>query len=155
MLAALENSAFSQWLLQSNSIWAYPTVLTVHTLGMMVLVGAIAMIDVRLLGFGRGVPLDSLRTLFRVTWFGLVVNAITGSMLFAADASKRAASVTFMTKLILIAAGVATLVLIRKDLFGPGHDTADVSVRARRLALISILVWSAAVTAGRLLAYVD
>ena len=62
MLAALEHSAFSQWLLGSNSIWAYPTVLTVHTLGMMVLVGAIAMIDVRLLGFGRGIPLESLRT---------------------------------------------------------------------------------------------
>ena len=155
MLAALENSAFSEWLLQSNSIWAYPTVLTVHTLGMMVLVGAIVMIDVRLLGFGRGIPLDSLRTLFRVTWLGLTVNAITGSMLFVADATKRAASPTFMTKLVLIAAGVATLVLIRKDLFGAGHEPDEVSHKARRLALISILVWSAAVTAGRLLAYVD
>ena len=39
MLAALEHSAFSQWLLGSISIWAYLSVLTVHTLGMMVLVG--------------------------------------------------------------------------------------------------------------------
>jgi hypothetical protein len=155
MLAALEHSAFSQWLLGSNSIWAYPTVLTVHTLGMMVLVGAVAMIDVRLLGFGRGIPLESLRTLFRVTWIGLAVNAVTGSMLFAADASKRAGSPTFITKLVLIAVGIATLVLIKRDLFDGHGDPGDVSRRARRLALVSILVWSGAVTAGRLLAYVN
>jgi len=155
MLAALEHSAFSEWLLGSNSIWAYPTVLTVHTLGMMVLVGAVVMIDVRLLGFGRGIPLDSLRALFRVTWIGLVVNAVTGSMLFVADATTRAVSPTFITKLVLIAVGVATLVLIRRDLFGAGPAPDDVGRRVRRLALVSILIWSAAVTAGRLLAYVD
>jgi hypothetical protein len=56
MLAALENSAFSQWLLGSNSIWAYPTVLTVHTLGMMVLVGRCG--DRRATaGIRRGIPL--------------------------------------------------------------------------------------------------
>ena len=155
MLAALDHSAFSQWLLESNSIWAYPTVLTVHTLGMMVLVGAITMIDVRLLGFGGGIPLDAMGPLFRVTWIGLAVNAVTGSMLFVADATKRAGSPTFYTKLVLIALGVWTLVLIRREIFGAGRPPDAVSDTARRLAIASILLWSAAVTAGRLLAYVN
>ena len=68
MLTSLDQSAFSTWLLSSNSIWAYPTVLTLHTFGMMVLVGAALMIDLRLLGFGRGIPLQSLDRLFRVMW---------------------------------------------------------------------------------------
>src|SRR3954452_22995019 len=106
MLTSLEQSSFSTWLLSSNSIWAYPTVLTLHTFGMMVLAGAAAMIDLRLLGFGRGIPLSSLRTLFSVIWGGLLLNAVTGSMLFVADATKRGTSLIFLVKMLLIVFGV-------------------------------------------------
>ena len=52
-LTAVENSAFSTWLRESNSIWAYPTVLTLHTIGLALLVGANAALDLRVLGVGR------------------------------------------------------------------------------------------------------
>ena len=155
MLASLEGSAFSQWLLGSNSIWAYPTVLTLHTFGMMVLVGAALMIDVRLLGFGRGIPLGSMKSLFRVMWFAFALNAVTGSMLFAADATKRGTSLIFLVKLALVAIGVSTIVLIRRNVYGTNPEPVTVSSAARRLAVVSLLVWSAAITAGRLLAYVS
>jgi len=154
MLASLEGSAFSQWLLGSNSIWAYPTVLTLHTFGMMVLVGAALMIDVRLLGFGRGIPLGSIKSLFRVMWFAFTLNAITGTMLFVADATKRGTSLLFLVKLALVAVGVATIVLIRRNVYDANPEPVIVSSTARRLAIASLLVWSAAITAGRLLAYV-
>lgn len=154
MLAALEGSAFSKWLLGSNSIWAYPTVLTLHTFGMMVLVGANAMVDIRLLGFGRGIPLGSMRTLFRVVWAGVILNAVTGSMLFVADATKRGTSTIFMVKLLLIVVGVATIVMIRRDVYDNGAEPVTVSGTAKLLAISSLLAWSAAITAGRLLAYV-
>jgi len=154
MLASLEGSAFSQWLLGSNSIWAYPTVLTLHTFGMMVLVGAALMIDVRLLGFGRAIPLGSMKSLFRIMWFAFTLNAITGTMLFAADATKRGTSLLFLFKLALVAAGVGTIVLIRRNVYAANPEPLTVSSTARRLAVLSLLVWSAAITAGRLLAYV-
>src|SRR5215813_12071547 len=102
MLAALDQSAFSQWLLTSNSIWAYPTVLTLHTFGMMALVGSAAVIDLRLLGFGRSIPLGSIEKLFRIIWASFVLNAITGTMLFIADATKRATQPLFLVKLLLV-----------------------------------------------------
>src|SRR5829696_7225747 len=108
MLTSLEQSAFSTWLLGSNSIWAYPTVLTLHTFGMMVLVGAALMIDLRLLGFGRTIPLQSMRRLFRVMWGAFALNAVTGSMLFIADAAKRGPEVIFWVKLMLVALGLVT-----------------------------------------------
>src|SRR3954468_21690752 len=89
MLDALSNSGFSEWLLQSNSIWAYPTILTLHTFGMMVLVGSAWVIDLRVLGFARAIPLKSVGTLFTVTWWAFALNAVTGTMLFIADADKR------------------------------------------------------------------
>jgi len=154
MLSALDQSAFSTWLLSSNSIWAYPTVLTLHTFGMMALVGSALMIDLRLLGFGRGIPLSSLERLFRVMWGAFWLNLVTGTMLFIADASKRATQPLFLVKLLLVASGIATIVLIRRRLFDGAKEPIVISGAARRLAVTSLLVWSAAVTAGRLLAYV-
>ncbi len=154
MLASLDQSAFSQWLLGSNSIWAYPTVLTLHTFGMMVLVGAALMIDLRLLGFGRAIPLGSMRRLFGVMWGAFWLNLVTGTMLFIADATKRATQPLFIVKLALVALGVVTIVMIKRSLFDGPAEPVVIDGPARRLAIISLLVWCAAVTSGRLLAYV-
>jgi hypothetical protein len=154
MLSALDQSAFSTWLLSSNSIWAYPTVLTLHTFGMMVLVGSALMIDLRLLGFGRAIPISSLERLFRVMWSAFWLNLVTGTMLFIADASKRATQPLFLIKLLLVAAGIATIVLVRRRVFDGAKEPLVIGSATKRLAVTSLLVWSAAVTAGRLLAYV-
>jgi hypothetical protein len=154
MLSALDQSAFSTWLLSSNSIWAYPTVLTLHTFGMMVLVGAALMIDMRLLGFGRAIPISSLERLFQVMWGAFWLNLITGTMLFIADATKRATQPLFLVKLLLVAGGIATVVLLRRRVFGGSSEPIVITATARRLAVASLLIWCAAITAGRLLAYV-
>ena len=82
-LTAVEGSGFAIWVRESNSIWAYPTVLTFHTIGLAVLVGANVAFDLRLLGFGSSLAMDDLRPLFRAMWVGFWVNAISGVMLLA------------------------------------------------------------------------
>jgi hypothetical protein len=154
MLASLDQSAFSQWLLSSNSIWAYPTVLTLHTFGMMVLVGAALMVDLRLLGFARAIPLSSMGRLFGVMWGAFWLNLVTGTMLFIADATKRATQPLFLVKLTLVALGIVTIVLIKRSLFDGREEPMVIPGSAKRLAIASLLVWCAAVTSGRLLAYV-
>lgn len=154
MLTSLAQSAFSMWLLGSNSIWAYPTVLTLHTFGMMVLAGAALMVDLRLLGFGRGIPLQSMERLFRIMWAAFALNAVTGTMLFIADADKRGPELIFWTKLALVGVGLTTAVLIRRRNFQGGAEPVVISGASRRLAVLSLLAWAAAITAGRLLAYV-
>jgi len=154
LLSSLEGSSFSMWLLGSNSIWAYPTVLTLHTLGMMVLAGAVMMIDLRLLGFGRGIPLGSMGTLYSVIWGGLCVNVVTGTMLFVADATKRGTSTIFWVKLLFIAVGVVTFLMIKRDISDGNAEPAAISGKVKLLAFGSLLAWSAAIVAGRLLAYV-
>ena len=151
---SLQDSAFTEWFLGSDSIWTYPTVLTLHTFGMMVLVGSALMIDLRLLGFGRGIPLSSLERLFRVMWGAFWLNLATGTMLFIADASKRGTQPLFLIKLLLVGSGIATIVLLRRRVFDGTKEPLVITGAAKRLAVTSLLVWSAAVTAGRLLAYV-
>jgi hypothetical protein len=154
MLTSLAQSAFSTWLLSSNSIWAYPTVLTLHTFGMMVLVGAALMIDLRLLGFGRTIPLQSMDRLFGIVWAAFALNAVTGTMLFIADADKRGPSLFFWTKLAFVALGLTMTALIRRRSFAGGTEPVVISGASKRLAIVSLLAWCAAITTGRLLAYV-
>ena len=78
LLASLENSGFGTWLRESPSIWAYPAVLTLHTIGLGVLVGGNAVLDLRLLGYGKAIPRAPLEKLFPVMWIGFWVNAISG-----------------------------------------------------------------------------
>ena len=154
VLASLQASGFSTWLRESESIWALPTVLTVHTIGLGVLVGAAFAFDLRVLGMARSIPLAPLTTLFRIMWAGFWINLVTGVALFAADASRKATSPTFLTKMTFVAIGVVTLVLIKRHVYVKGADPDGISSTAKLFALVSIVSWTAAISAGRLLAYV-
>ena len=168
VLIWLESSPLAVWLRESPSKWALPTVLTLHTMGMAVLVGASWVLDLRLLGISRNVPLSAFRWVFRAVAVGLIVNLATGVLLFAQRATTWATSMPFLIKICLVIASVATLVPIRSLVLRsdaeqrpstaargvPSHvEGREVSFSARLLAIASILAWSGAVTAGRLLAY--
>lgn len=153
-LTALENSSFSTWLQSSPSIWAYPAVLTLHTLGLGLLVGANWVLDLRLLGVASGIPLQPLLKLFRVMWIGFWLNAVSGVMLFVAAATTQSASWLFVLKLVLVAVGVVVVVFTRRAVYGRGVETPHAGGQAKLLATISLVVWIAAILAGRYMAYV-
>jgi len=121
---------------------------------MMLLAGASAVLDLRLLGIAPGIPLAALRSLFPLMWAGFWVNLVTGSMLFASEATSKGSTPLFFFKLGCVAVGVATLLLIRREVYGGSAEPAGVSITARHLAVVSLAAWMAAITAGRLLAYV-
>jgi hypothetical protein len=153
MLVWLESSSLGVWLRESASLWALPTVLTLHTMGMAVLVGASWMLDLRLLGISRNVPLSAYRWVFRAITASLIVNLATGVLLFVQKAETWGTSIPFLIKMCLVVASLATLVPIRSHVFRSDADQREVSGSARLLAIASILAWAGAVTAGRLLAY--
>jgi hypothetical protein len=154
LLAALENSGFGIWLRESPSIWAYPAVLTLHTLGLGVLVGGNAVLDLRLLGWGKTIPLEPLERLFPIMWIGFWVNAISGVALFVGDATTKGTTWVFMTKLAIIVVGVTLLVALRRTVYGRGAGTAVVTPASRTLAAMSLVLWFLAIVTGRYMAYV-
>ena len=153
-LGWLESTSLAVWVRESASVWALPTVLTLHTMGIGVLVGASWVLDLRLLGISRHVPLAHFRWLFRAMGLGLIVNVVTGALLFAQRATTWGTSVPFLVKMCFVLAGVATVVLLRGHVSRDGTEHEESPGRGRVLAVCSILTWSAAVTAGRLLAYI-
>jgi len=130
-----------------------PTVLTLHTTGMAVLVGASWVLDLRLLGINRNVPLSAYRWVFRAVAIGLIVNLITGVLLFMKNATTWGTALPFLAKMAFVVASAATILPIRTYVLNSGAGPNEISGRARMLAVASIVAWTAAVTAGRLLAY--
>ena len=151
ILMWLESTAIAVWIRESPLIWAFPMILTLHTFGLGLLAGASTVLDLRLLGVGRPMPLAPMRTLVRVTGIGFGLSALTGALLFMADASADGTSMLFYTKLFFIVCGGMTVMLIKRRLIDSPETGRD--GQARILAVLSLLAWAAAITAGRMLAY--
>jgi hypothetical protein len=151
LFRALQDSAFTDWFLGSESIWTYPTVLTLHTVGMAMLVGASVLINLRVLRVGASIPYPRLLPLYRVIWLGFAINLMSGLVLFATEAADRAVDPVFYIKLgsigIALWAGVA---LRRRVLNSPAPH---VETSGRLLASLSLGLWTVAIVAGRLMAY--
>ena len=151
---SIENSALSVWLREATTIWAFPFVLILHTVGLAFLVGVNVAIDIRALGGAMGVPLTALRRYYRWMWAGFWVNAVSGVLLLIAYPTKALTNPVFYLKLTLIGIGLVLAMKIRVYVAGGTVGATDRAPdRLRRLATISLLVWVASITAGRLLAY--
>jgi hypothetical protein len=153
----VQNTPFARWMAVSPSLWAYPTVLTAHTFGLGILVGANVVLSLRLLGFLPGTPMRAFRRLVPVMWTGFGINTVSGLCLFVADATTKASQTVFYVKLALVAAGVLLVEVSRRTVFvnidRSSLNPGDVSSATRLLAAGSILCWAGAITAGRLMAY--
>src|SRR5207245_5420837 len=88
-LAAIEQSGFSVWVRESNSLLAYPGVLFLHTLGMGVVAGISGLIALRILGCAREVPLADVRKMYPYMWAGFILNTFTGILLFLIDVTSK------------------------------------------------------------------
>jgi hypothetical protein len=152
LLTAIENSGFAIWLRESTSLWAYPLVLALHTVGLAALVGVNAAFDLRVLGYARGIPLARIEGMFPVMWVGFWLNAITGVMLFSTVATTKGVAPVFLFKLGLVAAGVIAVIVSRRSIYA--RDRAPmITTPARAWAVVSLVVWAAAITTGRFMAY--
>jgi hypothetical protein len=151
----LEGLSFSRWIASSTSIWAYPSVLTLHTIGMGLLVGTIVVVDLRILGIAPVIPLAPMESCLPVVWVGFWLNALSGTTLFIAGATRHAVNPFFYIKMTCIALGVVNIQLLRRRVFrnSTSMETEPVPMKDKILAGMSLALWAGAITAGRLMAY--
>lgn len=146
--AAIEASPFGT--AARESAWLYPVANLVHLLGLICLIGGIGVVDLRLVGAFRALPLAALsRALTPIAVAGLVMLAASGTVLFAADATALIRSPRFLTKLALIAIALANAFAFR---FWWRGEAAP-SWPLRMIAGASILLWLTVAALGRLIAY--
>jgi hypothetical protein len=150
----LETSFLSVWVRESDSLFAFPAILTLHTIGMGFVAGLSAAIDLRILGVAAVVPLMELRRFFPLIWVAFWLNAASGAVLLIAYPTKALTNPVFYLKLAFIAlAMVAYRSLLTTVFADPTFDMKRVSRKGRLLAGGSLACWTSAIVAGRLLAY--
>jgi hypothetical protein len=152
-LRSLQNSAFTDWFLGSDSIWTYPTILTLHTVGMAMLVGASIVVHLRALQVGAGFPIERLRPLYNIIWTGFAINLFSGVVLFVTEAADRAVDPVFYVKLASIALALWLGVIVKHRVIDRMNAPSGTLRVTRLLSLGSLGLWTAAIVAGRLMAY--
>ena len=152
---ALEQSSFAATVRQSP--WAYPAANVGHIVSLVVLAGAVTIMDVRLLGgFAATNPAVILVRARWAAMVGLAGMALTGFVLFAAEASHLVLNPVFRLKLLLISAALANIAIYelwargRVELLPAG---APMPASARIAGLLSLAIWLLVAACGRAIAY--
>jgi hypothetical protein len=152
-LAFVEGSDLSNWI-RGDSMLAFPTIITLHTICLGLLAGASSAIDLRILGAAPGIPLNPLRRLYPLMWLALAINAVTGTLMVIGYPTKQLTNPLFYIKLSLVALAVWLVYRIGIEVLGaakPGQDALP--ARAKWLAAASLAAWASLIIAGRLLEY--
>ena len=153
-LAWLENTGIA------NAIrtipWLYPAFETGHYVGLSLLVGGIMLIDLRVLGMARGLPLKGMIGLLPFVWAGFLINVLTGSMLFIYGATNFGVNGAFQLKMaFMVVAGLNALafdIAVRRS--GGQWVLADrPPAIVKGFATASLVFWLCVVTTGRWMAY--
>jgi hypothetical protein len=153
-LSWVEHGTFATWVRESTTVWGYPTILFLHTVGMGALAGTAIAVDLRLLGAAPTLPLKPIDRFFPLMWIGFWINLLSGTVLLMADATTKFTSPVFGIKMAFVAGGVLLLHLLRKRVFRrPAIDQAPLPRYAKIMAAASLICWLGAITAGRLMAY--
>ena len=136
--------------------WLWPVCETLHFMGLTLLIGVTGVLDLRLLGFARGLPIRTIQRLIPWAVGGFVVNLVTG-LLFFVGTPFQYLGLTFAMKMLFIGlAGVNVLVFYatglneRTDAVGPRGDTPS---GAKAVGAISLLLWMGVLYWGRMLPY--
>lgn len=141
----------------TTSVWMYATFETVHYIGLAMLVGSIMLIDLRLLGFARSLPLPPMLGLLPWVWAGFLINVVTGSLMFIYNATSFGMNRAFWLKMTLLAlAGINALVftvaVARTGERWLAAGQAPTPIKA--VATLSLALWLGVMAAGRWMAYV-
>jgi hypothetical protein len=154
-LMSIQQSAFCQWVHSSPSLLAYPTILLLHVFGMGMVVSVCAGVDLRILGFAPAVPIAPMAKFIRFVWIGFWMNAVTGTILVAADAVNKLTNLDFYVKMLLVLlAVICTRMIEKRILQDPSANNGALPANAKALAFASLILWLGVMTSGRLLAYV-
>ena len=137
-----------------NTAWGWPIAESLHFIGLSAIFGTIGIVDLRLLGFARAIPLIALHKLTRIGIAGFVVNAITGIAFFVSAPDQYLYNPAFQLKVLCILIA-ATNVLAFYAFAWPGirRSPTIVSPLARLCAAISLTAWLGVITFGRLITF--
>ncbi len=155
MIEAIQNSGYATWVRESPSFFAYTWILSLHAMGLAIIVGINTIVALRLLGWAPEIKINALRKLLPWMYLGFTINAFSGLSLLAANASNDLHNWMFFVKLSMIACAMVNLEFTKANVFNDPAVINNTGVPAgvKKFAIMSLVFWSLAIIAGRLTEY--
>jgi len=135
----------------------YATFETIHYIGLAMLVGSIMLVDLRLLGFARSLPLPSMLALLPWVWCGFAINVVTGSLMFIYNATSFGTNEAFWLKMTLMALAGLNALAFTVGVWRTGErwvEAGAAPAAIKVVATLSLGLWLGVMAAGRWMAYV-
>jgi hypothetical protein len=148
LLEQIEHSGLATWVRESPSIFAYTAVLSLHAIGLSIVVGISSVVALRVIGVFPSLPLQPMVRLFPAMYIGFWINAVSGVLLLMANATGMLTMIMFYLKMMFVIAAVLTLRLLRRAF--ARHTLDD---NGRKLAYAVLALWFCAIVTGRLTSY--
>jgi hypothetical protein len=156
-MAWLEGSSLGH-AMRDSGVWTYGVVNLAHILGVATLFGSIVILDLRLLGFWKHIPLSALsRPTVVMAATGLAVAVVSGSGLLATKATEYVGNPFLYIKFPAIALALFNIWLLHRSAAWRAHRIRALSPREetqlRAMGGTSLLCWLTAISAGRMIGY--
>jgi len=147
----INNTALSDWVIGSWFIW--PTLETLHFIGLCILLGGLIVVDFRLMGFFTNLSIKTTRVYVRLALLGFLINVLTGICFLAGNTWKYATdNLAFDIKLVLIVIlGLNAILFQRKvEPMLAGNGVTNLS---RIVGAVSLLLWCLVIVCGRMITF--
>ena len=137
-----------------NTAWAWPVAESVHFIGLSLMLGSIGIVDARLLGWAKQIPLSELHPITRVGIVGFVLNAFTGFAFFVSAPDQYLYNPAFQLKAACILVAFCNLLAFYQFAWPRvrEQDSAVPSI-ACVCAAISLAAWIGVIVFGRLITF--
>jgi len=150
-----------QWV--NDHDWVWPVCEIFHFAGMAMLIGSIGIIDLRLLGVAKGLPIASVEKLVPIGIIGFAFNAITGFIFVAGNPVGGPLvyldNLSFLIKMVLIlVAGINVLVFYFAGVSRAAESVSpagEAAMNAKIVAGVSLVLWFSVIFFGRMIMYND
>ena len=155
ILTWMEGSALAQFVVANA--WVFPTLETLHFLGLIILIGSLFVIDLRLLGLAAHIPLDAAMAFLPWAILGFGINLTTGTMFVFSDPFRYYPNLSFRLKMLAIVLSGLNALWFKFMVYPQIGNAPDQNLpaSAKWVAAFSILLWLTVIVFGRLIPYLE
>jgi uncharacterized membrane protein len=156
VIDTLNSTALSGFIM--TNAYLFPFLEMAHFIGLCLLFGSLIVVDLRVVGFAKSVPINRVDLFVRFALIGFAINLISGTLFVIGDSDRYLVNIAFWSKMGMIAlAGLNTAYFVRriKPQLDARTASQDLTKDARVVAWLSLALWTSVIILGRFIPYVE
>ncbi len=156
VITTLNSTALSK-IIMTNA-YIFPFLEMAHFIGLSLLFGSLIVVDLRVVGMAKALPLQRVDLFVRFALIGFAINLVSGVLFVIGDSDRYLVNIAFQAKMgLIVLAGLNTAYFVRRvaPKIARGVAAQDLGWDARAVAWASLALWTCVIVLGRFIPYVE